>query len=579
MARALLIGRLAARDLRRRRAQAALMLVPVAAATAALTLGLALNGVTSHPYQRTRAATDGPDVVAQSSGLAGLTALEHAPGVTGYSGPFPVAGPSLRADGHLVTELDGGFMVEGRSQDPAGLDRPEVIAGTWVRPGAVVVEPTYAAELGIKPGDRVTVAGRPFRVAGLAVTAAWGSVNTPGLIWMTTADARSLASPADRLSYLLNLRLSSPASAPAFSGAHSTRQLYLTSWQETASKDAREVQFEQVALSVGSWLLAMLAIASVAVLAGGRVAAEVRRAGLLKAVGGTPGLTAAVLLAEYLALALAAAASGLAAGWLAAPLLSGPADGLIGAPGRPALTPVMVGAAAAVAVGVTLIAALIPVLRVARVPAVAALSGRTRPPRRGGWLIAASRRLPAALLVGMRLAARRPWRMVLGAVSVMVTVTMVITILGVLEHQHESKVPGGLINPVHAGVDHVVVIVTIALVLLAAVHVTFATWATVAETRRPLAVFRSLGASQGQVSAGVAAAQLVAALPGAILGVPAGLGLLAATSHGGTPAFPAAWELLAAVAGTQLVVAGLAVITARAAARRPPAEGLRYQPA
>jgi len=42
-----------------------LLLLAIVAATATLTLGLALRGVTGQPYQHTRAATAGPDVVAQ----------------------------------------------------------------------------------------------------------------------------------------------------------------------------------------------------------------------------------------------------------------------------------------------------------------------------------------------------------------------------------------------------------------------------------------------------------------------------------------------------------------------------------
>ena len=64
MGRVLLVGRLAARDLRHHPAQAVLLLLAITAATAMLTLGLALHGVTSQPYQQTRAATNGPDVVA-----------------------------------------------------------------------------------------------------------------------------------------------------------------------------------------------------------------------------------------------------------------------------------------------------------------------------------------------------------------------------------------------------------------------------------------------------------------------------------------------------------------------------------
>ena len=64
MSRLRLVGRLVARDLRRRPAQAALMLLAITAATATLTLGLVLHGVTSQPYQQTRAATRGPDELA-----------------------------------------------------------------------------------------------------------------------------------------------------------------------------------------------------------------------------------------------------------------------------------------------------------------------------------------------------------------------------------------------------------------------------------------------------------------------------------------------------------------------------------
>ena len=89
--RALLLGRLAAGDLRRHAAQAVLLVVAIAAATAVLTLASALNGVGNNPYQQTMAATNGPDVVAQGGNdpytgvaspadLAALVALNRARG-------------------------------------------------------------------------------------------------------------------------------------------------------------------------------------------------------------------------------------------------------------------------------------------------------------------------------------------------------------------------------------------------------------------------------------------------------------------------------------------------------------------
>ncbi len=64
-----LIGRLAGRDLRRRPGPAVLLVLAITAATATLTLGLVLHGVTNKPYQQTRASTKGPDVVAQIRGF------------------------------------------------------------------------------------------------------------------------------------------------------------------------------------------------------------------------------------------------------------------------------------------------------------------------------------------------------------------------------------------------------------------------------------------------------------------------------------------------------------------------------
>ena len=89
------------------------------AATTTLTMGLALAGVTSQPYQRTRTLTSGPDVVASyldlppmprgataAAALAAMTALARAPGVTGHGGPYPVGWARLRA-GKFTAGVDG----------------------------------------------------------------------------------------------------------------------------------------------------------------------------------------------------------------------------------------------------------------------------------------------------------------------------------------------------------------------------------------------------------------------------------------------------------------------------------------
>ena len=167
MGKFLLVSRLAARDLRRHKAQAVLLLLAITAATTVLALGLALSGVTNQPYQQTRAATKGPDVVGSLDTPSQATALIHASGVTAASGPYPLAYAVLRVNGRMA-----GAQAEGRTEAPAAVDQPVLTAGSWVRPGGVVIERTFAEALGVSVGDRLTLNGQSFTVAGIAVSAA-----------------------------------------------------------------------------------------------------------------------------------------------------------------------------------------------------------------------------------------------------------------------------------------------------------------------------------------------------------------------------------------------------------------------
>jgi ABC-type lipoprotein release transport system permease subunit len=600
MGRVLLVCRLAARDLRRRPAEAALLLLAITAATTTLTLGLGLREATSKPYETTRAATAGPDVVASVSSppdsgvpadLAGLKALANAPGVAGHSGPFPVVWTKLEAHGHT---LDA--RVEGRDTAPAPIDQPELTQGSWLGDGGVVVEAAFADALGVGAGDRITLNGRSFRVAGVAVTAAaapYPEVSClafcipAGLVWLSKADTRSLAPEEESLAYVLHLKLADPAAAPAFVDEHyppesappGTRASdpappLLQAWQDIHEQTATLVRNERRALLTGGWLLVLLALASVAVLVGGRMAAQIRRVGLLKAVGGTPSLVAAVLLAEYVVVAMLAAAAGLAVGWLAAPLLTDPTAGLLGGAGTPPLTISTVGLVTAVALGVAVAATFVPAVRAARTSTVLALADSARPPRRTAWLIGISARLPVPLLLGLRIAARRPRRVVLATASIAITVSGIVAVLAA-----HADLLDGASAPDPSGADRfnqVLLVITITLVALAAVNAIFITWATALDARHSSALSRALGATPQQVSAGLSAAQVLPALTGAILGIPGGIGLITAVDPDAST-LPPLWQLLAVVPGTVLVVAALTAIPARIGARRPAAEVLRSE--
>jgi ABC-type antimicrobial peptide transport system permease subunit len=593
--RALLLFRLARQDIRHHVAQAVLLIVAIAAATAVLSLAFALNGVNSamngvnsNPYQQTKAATKGPDVVAQSASsaftnatsptdLAALVALNHAKGVGAYSGPYPMATAVMRSTG-----IDVGVSVEGRQPGVAAVDQPKVTDGTWIRPGGVVVERSFAQAANLRLGQTITLNGRPFQVIGFAVTAAFDGYPGISLMWATEAAARGLATKAAPLTYYSNLKLSdaSPRAIDAFvnaygvqngASAYATTPL-LISWTDVAWGDSSFLRSDQALLLTGATLLGLLALASVAVLVGGRLAEGTRRVGLLKAVGGTPGLVAATFLAENLFLALVAAFAGLLAGWRAAPLFSKPEAELIGTPGAPPLTLVMVVVAIVVALVVVLASTLVPAIRAARMSTVSALADAPRLPKRRESLIRLSRKLPVPALFGLRLVARRPRRAILSAASIAVTVMGLVAALAIraavdnkLAHLGNS---GGLANPDISQAEQVLTVITISLVTLAALTAIFTAWATVLDARRASAVTLALGATPQQVRAGLAMTQVIPALPGAVLGLPLGIGLFKAAAHGLNGLPPVPW-LVAAVLGTVIVVAALTSVPARIGTRRP----------
>ena len=621
MGRVVLVARLAARDLRRRPAEAALLLLAIAAATTTLTLGLVLRGVTDKPFETTREATNGPDAVAvvfpasERPGApvddAEVRTLTDAPGVVGHSGPYPLVAAVLEANGHTVVA-----QTEGRDTATAPVDQPKPIKGGWVREDGVVLEAAFADALGVSPGDRVTLKpldvkpmrdgrpsvqatgpGRSFEVVGVAVSATappypepaclanacMGDANT-GMAWLTRADALTVAPEDGSTPYVVNVKLHDPGAARAFAAAHSPPPdaapgarasgpppPFVQAWQDIRDASGNVVRNQRRALLTGAWLLALLAVASVAVLVGGRMADQIRRVGLLKAVGGTPGLVAAVLLAEYVVVALVAAALGIAVGWLTAPLLTQASAGLLGSAGAPTVTLSTVGLVTAVALAVAILATLIPAVRASRTSTVLALADSARPPRRTAWLIAISARLPVPLLLGLRVAGRRPRRVVLAVASIAITVSGIVAALAA----HADLADGS--NGARADrLNQVLLAITITLVTLAAVNAIFIAWATALDAKRSSALARALGATPQQVSAGLSASQVLPALAGGILGIPGGLALLAAVDPDSTT-MPPLWQLLAVAPGTVLVVACLTAIPARISSRRSVGEVLQSE--
>jgi len=604
MGRMLLVCRLAVRDLRRRRTEAALLLLAILAATTTLTLALVLRDAASDPYQSTREATNGPDVVA-SGQLSRLEPLANADGVVDHSGPFPVTPAKLQ-----TSDKTSDVQVVGRDAASAPVDQPQLADGTWVTDGSAVLEAAFANALDVGIGDQVTLDGRAFEVVGVAVTAAMppypgssclvprgcmnggvtdgqappaGLLQNPGLVWLTQADVQSLAPSPDSLSYVMNLKLANPDEAQTFvdvNGGDGPRGLPMQTWQSILNDATELARDSQILLLIGTWLLGLLAIASLSVLVGGRMADQTRRVGLLKAVGATPSLVAAVLLAEYILVAIVAAAAGLTIGTLTAPLLTESSAGLVGSAGTPSMTLSTIIWVLAAALGVAVVATAVPAVRAARSSTVNALADAPRPPRRIGWLIAISARLPVSLLLALRVAGRRPRRVVLGIAIIAITVSGIYVLLILNTFLTTQPLTGGYDDAQVKVLRHVLLVWSVILLSLAAVNAIVITWATVLDNRHSSALARALGATPGEVSTALAAAQVLPALVGAVLGVfPGGIVLFnginsVAGGNSDTATLPSLWQAVVLVLATLLVVAALTSVPARLGGRRPVTETL-----
>ncbi|MEV6160236.1 FtsX-like permease family protein [Nonomuraea sp. NPDC052129] len=591
-----LVVRLVLADVRRHKVQAAMLLLAVTVATATMALGLSLSGVSDALYEQTRAATAGPDVVALSGDAgpaetAALASLADAPEVVAHHGPYRIVYANLTTRDSTTSPV----VVHGFAETPGPVDRPLVTSGHWVRSGGTVLERGFATALGVGVGDRVTIAGRSYPVLGIAVTAAtsiypWaaqigpggGPSDASGLAWMTRSDARALAASHDlSVTTAVDLKLRDPAATEAFIDAHSdtTVRVNFHSWQFKETQDLVILRNSQPILVVGSWLLSFLAITGVAALAAGRAVEQTRRAGLLKAVGATPGLIATVLLTEYLALALIGDTLGLVIARLTAPAIASPTASRIGDVGGPDGATVVTATVLAVAVAV--LSTLRPTLRAMRTATVTALTATARQPRRRPWLTALSALLPTPLLLGLRLTARRPGRAILQACSTATTVIAIVALLTIYAQPERGYgLDGSSVLPNLRG-EHdrrLMLAVTILLIALAVVNTLTFTWTTAIEARANMAIARTLGATPGQITAGLSTAQLLPSLPGAVIGIPLGIGLLSLFTARNAVEPPSSWLLGAALA-TLLATAALTALPARLAARRPVARALSAETA
>lgn len=598
-----LLARLIRRDLIRHAWQNMLLLIALSAAATSLVLGFALRGHTSDAYAQTRKGTAGPDVVAgvlpapntsvTTQQREHLAALMHDRQVARASGPFPTTWTTL-----TFGTVRGAAEVQGRDISPSAVDRPKITSGRWTAPGAAVIEQAFASALGARVGDTLVLGERSFRVAGIAVTAAATpypdvcfigctlatpslAEASPGLIWLTRGDARSLASQTEPVALTTYLMLRPGVEPDVFVAAHtrasSPSAPILTSWHDIDGHDGKLIRNERTIALLGGSLLSLLAIATVTVLIGTRLSAQTRRIGTLKAIGATPAYVNTSLLLQTGLLAAIATSVGAALAWAIAPLFDTPSAGLLGAAGAASITPLAVLTALAVVIGVTAFATMIASLRPIHASTVAALAGHTRRPARRRTAIAISSRLPIAGLIALRLIARRPRRCLITAAGIAVAATGAVAVLLANAHLNAEHAHGalGLADPNTERLDHLMLALTVLLVTLVVLDVAFVATATALDAQTSLAVLQALGCTPAGTLGSIATALAAPALLGTVAGLPAGLGLFAALQTSSTDSSHPVAALVITLILIVVSAAGIAALAARLSARRTIAQVLQ----
>jgi putative ABC transport system permease protein len=606
-----LAARLARGNLRRRPAQALLLLLALTIATGVLGVAASVYGSADAPWDRVWRATRGfhvslgvyhppdePGNHAFVQELRGQAArLATAPGVVGVGGPW--------------THLYGSIAVAGGEEDltaeirdpgPYEVDQPLVTSGRWLgEGGGVVLESGLAATLHAGPGDTVTIQGRPFPVRGVAATVSRGRfpLSRPAQVWVTPETARQLRDLGmTEEGFELQLRLADPGDAAGFVAAHRPLEAtdpsssvisYLETWQRRRADSHSDIDILAGTLFAAGGLIAILTVATAAVLIAGRMATQVRQVGTLKAVGVTPRQIVLVLLVEHLAIAAGATVLGLGIGRLLGPRVAETSVTVLGTPEPPPLTWGRVAIVAAVAFTVVLLGTIRPALRGIRQSTLRSLVAGPRPPRRPGRLgrLAASLGLPLPGVLGLRSGWRRPGRLLVNAAGLLLGVAMIVVALALRDSLDLLSLRPA--EPGHAASDAAVavlydqiraVIFATAGLLLALATINAIIVATFAarDAARNHAVLRAVGATPRQTVIALVVSQLGACAVAVVVGIPLGLGLWSLMEGGDLPEVGVSTSSLLLVAvAVPVALAAIVSVPARLLARQPVAPLLTYE--
>jgi putative ABC transport system permease protein len=365
-------ARLIRADLAQRPLQSVLTGLVVAIAAGALLVTLHLRAVLDEPFDDLMRATDGAHVSVVGSPEAVARAAAR-PEVAQAGEPRR----EVLVDVGLARER-AKLVMSALPADP-GLDRPLVIAGRLPRAaGEVTIFRRLAQGTGLGPGGELALDdGERLKIVGVAVLPL---TSTDGWVTPAQADTLTPARPdvgqprGPRTVVEAGLRLRDPQTAGAFTKSLAAGpDLRAEEWLD-ARRDFSDESRRNLAILGASTLLALLAAGfTLATAIGGRVLADRRRIGLLRAVGVTPRGVTGVLLAHYLALAALATPIGLLAGRLLAPPLLGDTLTLLGTPQPAPPGPLLAAEVFTLVLVVVALATALPAWRAGRLPPVVAL--------------------------------------------------------------------------------------------------------------------------------------------------------------------------------------------------------------
>jgi putative ABC transport system permease protein len=447
----------------------------------------------------------------------------------------------------------------------------------------------------VDPGDTVTIGSQELTVRGAAMTTSTQRypLEQPALVWVDAATGARLAAAGGGFEWL-ELRLDDPSSAAAFADRLADglppNLWELHHWQERRDEEEAGSPLNDLsaALLLAGSLLAVLTTATAAVLVAGRLAAQTRQIGTLKAVGVTPGQVTAVLLVESLTMATIATGVGLLVGRALAPVLARSVVTLYGGPRAPAITPTRTLLIAGVAVTLVTLATVRPSLRALRQSTLRALAANVHAPGRAtAGRLGQRLRLPLHAVLAVRTLRRRPGRLAINVTTLTLAVAMVV--LGLSIHRSWRQLPS---TPDWASDDAVaraadqdlynelltvVVAAAALLALLAAINTVIVATFAARDNARNHAILRALGATPRQTQTAFLLAQLVACVLACGLGIPLGIVLFHAWG-GDLAEIELATPTLAAVAAaTTLLCLIAAGVPSQLLANRPVTRTLTYE--